>query len=96
MMKRIGSLLVALALVLGLCACGKSAQERWQEQYDLGMKYLSELNYEEAVAAFTEAIYIGRGDPAWASARPKAWPPPRATMRPPWRWITRWKTPGWA
>ena len=71
MMKRIGSLILALALVLGLCACGKSAQERWQEQYDLGMKYLSELNYEEAVAAFTEAIsidakrpeaYIGRGD----------------------------------
>ena len=70
-MKRICSLLAALALVVGLCACGKSAQERWQAQYDLGMKYLSELNYEQAVAAFTEAIfidakrpeaYIGRGD----------------------------------
>ena len=70
-MKRICSPLLALALVVGLCACGKSAQERWQAQYDLGMKYLSELNYEQAVAAFTEAIaidakrpeaYIGRGD----------------------------------
>ena len=70
-MKRICSLLAALALVVGLCACGESRQQRWQAQYDLGMKYLSELNYEQAVAAFTEAIfidakrpeaYIGRGD----------------------------------
>ena len=37
-MKRICSLLLVLALVLGLCAGGKSAQERWQAQYDLGMK----------------------------------------------------------
>lgn len=43
----------------------------WQEQYDLGMKYLSKGNYEEAVIAFTAAIelepkkadaYIGLAD----------------------------------
>lgn len=43
----------------------------WQEQYDLGIRYLSEGNYEEAIIAFTAAIeidprqslpYIGRGD----------------------------------
>ena len=37
---------------------GCSTQARWQEQYDLGMRYLSESNYEEAILAFTEAIRI--------------------------------------
>ena len=70
-MKRICSWLLTLALVLGLCACGQSAQAKWQEQYDLGVRYLSEGNYEEAIIAFTAAIdidpkrpegFIGRGD----------------------------------
>ena len=56
-MKRICSLLLTLALVLGLCACGSKAPT-WQEQYDLGVKYLSEGNYEEAIIAFTAAIEI--------------------------------------
>lgn len=30
----------------------------WQEQYDLGVRYLSEGNYEEAIIAFTAAIEI--------------------------------------
>lgn len=43
----------------------------WQEQYELGVRYLSEGNYEEAILAFTAAIeidpkrapaYVGRGD----------------------------------
>ena len=43
----------------------------WQEQYDLGVRYLSEGNYKEAIIAFTAAIeidpkqapaYVGRGD----------------------------------
>lgn len=70
-MKRLSFMLLTIALILSLCACGQSADKRWQEQYDLGMKYLSEGNYEEAVIAFTAAIeidpkradaYIGRGD----------------------------------
>ena len=70
-MKRICSWLLTLALVLGLCACGQSAQAKWQEQYDLGTRYLSEGNYEEAIIAFTAAIdidpkrpagFVGRGD----------------------------------
>ena len=70
-MKRICSWLLTLALVLGLCACGQSAEAEWQEQYDLGVRYLSEGNYEEAIIAFTAAIeidpkrpegYTGRGD----------------------------------
>ena len=59
-----------LVLVSGLCAC-KSTEAKWQEQYDLGMKYVSEGNYEEAIIAFAAAIeidpnnadaYIGRAD----------------------------------
>ena len=47
---------VSLLLVLVLCACGAGSQ--WQEQYDLGTRYLNDGNYEEAVIAFTAAIEI--------------------------------------
>ena len=58
-MKRITALLTALALIFGLCACSKKNElSTWQEQYDLGVRYLSEGNYEEAVIAFTVAIEI--------------------------------------
>ena len=62
---------ICLIFCLLLCACGQSAQAKWQEQYDLGVRYLSEGNYEEAIIAFTAAIdidpkrsegFIGRGD----------------------------------
>lgn len=60
---------VCLWSVFLFAACQK--QPTWQEQYDLGMRYLSESNYEEAVLAFTAAIkidpqrskgYVGRAD----------------------------------
>lgn len=50
-------LILILCLSL-LCSCSKSLDKRWQEQYDLGVRYLSEGNYEEAVIAFTAAIEI--------------------------------------
>ena len=62
----------AVILLLSLLvSCGQSQESRWQEQYDLGMRYLSQGNYQEAVIAFTAAIeidpkraeaLIGRGD----------------------------------
>ena len=80
-MKRTIALFAALILMLELCACtaaqpedqgaGASQGPTWQEQYDLGVRYLSEGNYEEAILAFTAAIeidpkrapaYVGRGD----------------------------------
>ena len=63
-MKRILSLVLSLCLVLGLCACGGSVSvDKWQEQYDLGIRYLSEGNYEEAIIAFTAAIKIDPKQP---------------------------------
>lgn len=62
--------LLVLFLLIILCACEQKAPT-WQEQYDLGVRYLSEGNYEEAIIAFTAAIeidpkqapaYVGRGD----------------------------------
>ena len=69
-MKRVIHVLLTIIITLCLTSCGQSAPT-WQEQYDLGMRYLSEGNYEEAIIAFTAAIeidpnravaYEGRGD----------------------------------
>ncbi len=69
-MKRVIFWVLMLFMLLSLGACGQKAPT-WQEQYDLGVRYLSEGNYEEAIIAFTAAIeidpkqalaYVGRGD----------------------------------
>ena len=72
-MKRVFSLLLALTLTLALAACG--GKGGWQEQYDLGQKYLTDGNYEEAILAFTAAIEI---DPKRAPALRR----PRLRLRP--------------
>ena len=55
------------ALLLALCACGapgaagesgEGAVPSWQEQYELGCRYLFDEDYEQAVLAFTAAIEI--------------------------------------
>ena len=56
MMKKVISAMLAALLLLSLAACG--AKDPWQEQYDLGMRYLNEGNYQEAVIAFEAAIEI--------------------------------------
>ncbi len=55
-MKRTVSFLLTALLLLSLAACG--GKGTWQEQYDLGMRYLNEGNYQEAVIAFETAIKI--------------------------------------
>lgn len=58
-MRRCIAIVISTILsVLVLSACGQSQNEQWQEQYDLGVRYLSEGNYEEAIIAFTAAIEI--------------------------------------
>lgn len=59
-MKRV--LLIFLMVSLLLTACGQSSPT-WQEQYDLGVRYLEDGNYEEAIIAFTAAIEIDPKQP---------------------------------
>lgn len=52
---------MCLALIIVLSACGGNSgtlATQWQEQYDLGVRYLDEGNYEEAIIAFNAAIEI--------------------------------------
>lgn len=56
-MKRWFGLCLGILLLLGATACGNKAPT-WQEQYDLGIRYLNDGDYEEAVIAFTAAIEI--------------------------------------
>ena len=59
-------ILYIFVIVLGISGCSsennsamKNEQEFiWQEQYDLGMQYLEEGDYEAAIVAFTAAIEI--------------------------------------
>lgn len=53
-------LLLACIMTVSLFGCAKKAVDgpSWQDQYDLGVRYLSEGNYEEAIIAFTAAIEI--------------------------------------
>lgn len=81
MRERTMALLAVWVLVLGLCGCRPSGTAEgggstepeltYLDYYDLGVRYLSEGNYEEAIIAFTAAIeidpkqapaYVGRGD----------------------------------
>ena len=64
-------LLAALLLVLALFTACSSKAAKAVEKVELGQKYLTELNYTEAVASFTEAIgldpdnipaYMGRAE----------------------------------
>lgn len=66
MLRRLGVCVLALLI---LCACGKTDAEEpalsWQEQFELGQRYLSEGKYEEAIIAFQAVIEI---DPRNAEA----------------------------
>jgi len=67
-MKRVLAVILILMLLLG--GCGQKAEPvepaepepSWQELYDLGVRYLSEGNYEEAILAFSAAIEIDPGN----------------------------------
>ena len=70
-MKRILACVMVVGTILTMLnACGQNTEAQWQEQYDLGVRYLSEGNYEEAIIAFTAAIEI---DPSAADALRGSW-----------------------
>lgn len=54
-MKKLFLILTLCIIVLVGCS---SKIDSWQENYDLGIRYLSEGNYAEAIIAFTAAIEI--------------------------------------
>lgn len=56
--KRLAALLLALVLALSTLACAKEQVDEYQMQFDLGTRYLSDGNYEEAILAFRAAIEI--------------------------------------
>ncbi len=58
-MKKILSMMLLINIVVALFAgCAPTPEELYREQYDLGIRYLSEGNYEEAIIAFEAAIEI--------------------------------------
>ena len=55
------SLFLACFMVFSLFGCAKKAETAvltWEQQYELGLRYMSEGNYKEAIIAFTSAIEI--------------------------------------
>lgn len=61
------SILLLAAVIL--TSCGQNAELKWQAQYDLGVRYLLQGSYEEAIIAFAAAIEIA---PRRAEAYEKA------------------------
>lgn len=69
--SRLIAVIVLVAVLLTACASGASKAATAADKIELGQKYLTELNYTEAVASFTEAIklepnniqaYMGRAE----------------------------------
>lgn len=50
--------ILVLVLAILFCLLPTKKPPTWQEQYDLGIRYLSDGNYQEAIIAFTAAIEI--------------------------------------
>ena len=63
-------LIIATAVVTGILLYNTSDSVKFQKQIDLGQKYLSEMNYEEAIVAFNQAIKIDpmSGEAYWGLA----------------------------
>ena len=61
---------VLAAVLLTSCAVGATTYEK---QMELGRKYLTEMNYAEAIAAFTEAIKLNPDDIEAYMARAEAY-----------------------
>lgn len=55
-------ILLVICQLLTMLGC-KNTEKEWQDQYDLGRRYMSEGNYEEAILAFMAAIEIDPKNP---------------------------------
>lgn len=61
-MKKLLSFILAVVLMVTSAGCS-NAEARWQEQYDLGIKFVNEAKYEEAILSFTKALEIDPKQP---------------------------------
>ena len=62
-MKKLAALVLALALLLALFACGKAPAAIPNPPLVLGEKYLTDLDYEQAILQFDQAIRIEPKNP---------------------------------
>lgn len=64
MSKKIISLFIMVFILAAVSGCKETAADApYQEQYDLGMRYLEEGKYEEAILAFNAALEIDTKQP---------------------------------
>lgn len=56
MVRKIGMMFLLMAVLLA--GCGKSIEKQIAEQLELGNKYLTEANYEQAIVAFNKVIKL--------------------------------------
>ena len=63
MLRKIGMIFLLAAVLLS--GCGKSVEQQIAEQLELGNKYLTESDYEQAIVAFNKVIEL---DPKQADA----------------------------
>lgn len=77
-MKRVICTLLAFFLLLSLAGCAaadfsSNTESKWKEQYDLGIRYLEEGDYQKAILAFDAAIEIDSRRPEAYAARADAY-----------------------
>lgn len=77
-MKRVICALLVCFLLLPLAGCAAAdssldTESKWKEQYDLGIRYLEEGNYEKAILAFDAAIEIDSRRPEAYAGRAEAY-----------------------
>ena len=58
-MKKIIALLLVLSTVFSMTGCGgKKKKEEYKEKFDAGLRYMQELDYDNAIHQFDEAVKI--------------------------------------
>lgn len=67
------TVLLFFVCIFAFVGCTSSDVLTWQEQYDLGIRYLNDGNYEEAIIAFTAAIEIDEKNVAAYLGRAEAY-----------------------
>ena len=58
-MKRIIALLLAVSMVFSMTGCGrKKKKEEYKEKFEAGLRYMENLDYDNAIQQFDEAVKI--------------------------------------